>query len=433
VSLHDLERLVESVPGPRSKRLASLLRAHESRNVTYVSDDFPVFWESANGATVTDVDGNRYIDCTAAFGVANAGHCNPRVTAAVLEQVDRLVHGMGDVHPSVVRVRLLERLPQILPRELDRIFLATTGSEAIEAALKTAMLYTGKARFAAYRGGYHGLSFGALSVGGIERFRAPFAAALGGEPLLLDYPRANAAVDAQEAASEAHRRLCERNDIAALVVEPIQGRAGIILPPRGYLRALRAICDERQIVMIVDEIFTGFGRTGAWFAVEYEGVVPDILCIGKAMGSGFPISAAAGRSEVMDAWPISSGEALHTSTYLGHPLACAAAVATIDEIERLQLPARARRLGGELGSRLRELSSSHGIVEVRGRGFLWGIAFRDAALAAAVVKRALRGGAIFLQSGTGGEVVAISPPLVMGEEQLARALEILKVAIEETA
>jgi 4-aminobutyrate aminotransferase-like enzyme len=433
VSLHDLERLVASVPGPRSKRLASLLRAHESRNVTYVSDDFPVFWESANGATVTDVDGNRYIDCTAAFGVANAGHCNPRVTAAVLEQVERLVHGMGDVHPSAVRVRLFERLSQILPRDLDRIFLATTGSEAIEAALKTAMLYTGKARFAAYRGGYHGLSFGALAVGGIERFRAPFAAALGGEPLLLDYPRANAAVDAREAASEAHRRLCERNDIAALVVEPIQGRAGIILPPRGYLRELRAICDERQIVMIVDEIFTGFGRTGAWFAVEYEGVVPDILCIGKAMGSGFPISAAAGRSEVMDAWPISSGEALHTSTYLGHPLACAAAVATIDEIERLQLPTRARRLGGELGSRLRELSSGNGVVEVRGRGFLWGIAFRDAALAAAVVKRALRGGAIFLQSGTRGEVVAVSPPLVMGEEQLARALEILKVAIEETA
>ncbi len=433
MSLHDLERLVESVPGPRSKRLASLLRAHESRNVTYLSDDFPVFWESANGATVTDVDGNRYLDCTAAFGVANAGHCNPRVTAAVLEQVERLVHGMGDVHPSAARVRLLERLSQILPRDLDRIFLATTGSEAIEAALKTAMLYTGKARFAAYRGGYHGLSFGALAVGGIERFRAPFAAALGGEPLLLDYPRANGEVDAREAASEAHRRLCERNDIAALVVEPIQGRAGIILPPPGYLRHLRAICDERQIVMIVDEIFTGFGRTGAWFAVEREGVVPDILCIGKAMGSGFPISAAAGRSEVMHAWPTSSGEALHTSTYLGHPLACAAAVATIDEIERLQLPARARRLGGELGSRLRELSSSNGIIEVRGRGFLWGIAFRDAALAAAVVKRALRGGAIFLQSGTGGEVVAISPPLVMGEEQLARALEILKVAIEETA
>jgi 4-aminobutyrate aminotransferase-like enzyme len=433
VSLRDLERLVESVPGPRSKRLASQLRAYESRNVTYLSDDFPVFWEAANGATVTDVDGNRYIDCTAAFGVANAGHCNPRVTAAVLEQVERLVHGMGDVHPSAVRVLLFERLSQVLPAGLDRIFLATTGSEAIEAALKTAVLYTGKARFAAFRGGYHGLSFGALAVGGIERFRAPFAAAIGAEPLLLDFPKAGGSVNGRNAAFETNRRLSERDDIAALVVEPIQGRAGVILPPSGYLRALRAVCDERQIVMIVDEIYTGFGRTGTWFAVEREGVVPDILCIGKAMGSGFPISAAAGTSQVMDAWPISGGEALHTSTYLGHPLGCAAAVATIDEIERLQLAQRARRLGDEFGEGMSALSSLEGVVEVRGRGLLWGVALQDAALASAVVTRALRAGAIFLQSGIAGDVVAISPPLVIGEEQLARALEILKVAIEETA
>ncbi|MGA7201933.1 MAG: aspartate aminotransferase family protein, partial [Candidatus Cybelea sp.] len=372
MSLRDLERLVESVPGPRSKRLASQLRAYESRNVTYLSDDFPVFWEAASGATVTDVDGNRYIDCTAAFGVANAGHCNPQVTAAVLQQVERLVHGMGDVHPSAIRVRLFERLSQVLPAGLDRIFLATTGSEAIEAALKTAILYTGKARFAAFRGGYHGLSFGALAVGGIERFRAPFAAAIAAEPLLLDFPKAGGEIDARDAALETNRKLSERDDIAALVVEPIQGRAGIILPPPGYLRELRAICTERQIVMIVDEIYTGFGRTGTWFAVERESVVPDILCIGKAMGSGFPISAAAGTSQVMDAWPISDGEALHTSTYLGHPLACAAAVATIDEIERLQLPQRVRRIGDDLGSYLSALSSLEGVVEVRGRGLLWG-------------------------------------------------------------
>lgn len=433
MSLRDLERLVESVPGPCSRRLASRLRAHESRNVTYLSDDFPVFWESASGATVTDVDGNRYIDCTAAFGVANAGHCNPRITAAVLEQVERLVHGMGDVHPSAIRVRVLERLSQILPRGLDRIFLATTGSEAIEAALKTAMLYTGKARFAAYRGAYHGLSFGALAVGGIERFRAPFAAALGAQPLLLDFPKAGGGVDARVAAGQTNRALSEREDIAALVIEPIQGRAGIVLPPPGYLRELRAICDERQIVMIVDEIYTGFGRTGSWFDVDREGFVPDILCIGKAMGSGFPISAAAGTSQVMDAWPVSTGEALHTSTYLGHPLGCAAAVATIDEIDRLQLPQRARRLGSELGSRLSALGALEGVVEVRGRGLLWGVAVRDSAFATAAVKRALRGGAIFLQSGIAGEVIAISPPLVIGEAQFARALEILKVAIEETA
>lgn len=428
MSFDAFERLVESVPGPRSKQLALQLRAYESRNVTYLADDFPVFWESASGATVTDVDGNRYIDCTAAFGVANAGHCNPRVNSAVLEQTGRLVHGMGDVHPTALRVRLLERLARVLPNHLDKAFLATTGSEAVEAALKTAMLYTGKARFASYRGGYHGLSFGALAVGGIERFRAPFAAALGAPALLLDYPAAGG--DAIGAASAV---LSQRDDIAALVIEPIQGRAGVIVPPAGYLREIQAICNQRGIVMIVDEIYTGFGRTGAWFAVEREGVLPDILCVGKAMGSGFPISAAIGRTPIMDAWPLSTGEALHTSTYLGHPLGCAAALATIDELERLQLPARANRLGGAIGSRLSSLRSHGSVIDVRGCGALWGVALRDAALAAEVVKRSLRAGIIFLQSGISGDVVVISPPLVIGEDQLGRALDVLEVAIGETA
>ena len=349
-----LECLVTEVPGPRTAQLAARLRAHESRNVTFIAEDFPVFWESADGATVTDVDGNRYLDATAAFGVANAGHCNPRVADAVAQQARRLVHGMGDVHPSQIRVALFERLARILPRGLEKLFLATTGSEAVEAALKSAMLHTGKSRFAAYHGAYHGLSFGALAVGGIERFREPFAGALGAAPLLLDYPSASA-TSAQAAGDAARRALSVRDDLAALIIEPIQGRGGVIVPPPGYLQALRALCDERRVVMIVDEIFTGFGRTGAWFAVDRESVVPDILCIGKAMGSGLPISATAGRAEIMNAWPESSGEALHTSTYLGNPLACAAAIATIDELERLDLPAKASRDGLTLGRRLQRL------------------------------------------------------------------------------
>ncbi|MFY9720185.1 MAG: aspartate aminotransferase family protein [Candidatus Cybelea sp.] len=427
MSSGELERLVEAVPGPRSKLLAEELRTYESRNVTYLAQDFPIFWESAVGSTVEDVDGNRYIDCTAAFGVANAGHRNSRVLEAVMQQASRLVHGMGDVHPTSIRVRLLERLAQIVPRELSKIFLASTGSEAVEAALKTAMLYTGKARFAAFRNGYHGLSLGALSVGGIERFRVPFAGALGPQALLLDYPAAHLA----EASARAREVLSDADDLAALVVEPIQGRAGVIVPPAGYLRELRAICDEREILLIVDEIYTGFGRTGAWFAVDREGVVPDILCIGKAMGSGFPISAAVARSHVMESWPATTGEALHTSTYLGHPLGCAAALATIDEIERLELPARALRLEEMIRSRLGRLNARGLIVDDRGLGLLWGVQLRSAACAFAVVTSALRNGAIFAQSGVAGDVIAISPPLVIGEEQLARALDILEGAIEE--
>jgi 4-aminobutyrate aminotransferase-like enzyme len=426
-----LERLVSAVPGKRTAELAASLRSYESRNVTYLADDFPVFWESASGATVTDVDGNRYIDCTAAFGVANVGHCNPRVVEAIAEQAQRLLHGMGDVYPTALRVRLFERLAGILPPELAKSLLSTTGSEAIEAALKTAMLFTGKARFAAYRGGYHGLSFGALAVGGIERFRKPFAAALAAEPLLLDYPR-EGAITAQEAIEEARTLLSPHGDIAALVIEPIQGRAGCIVPPAGYLAAVRALCDELQIVMIVDEIFTGFGRTGDWFAIDRDGVVPDILCLGKALASGFPMSAAIGRKRIMDAWPISDGEALHTSTYLGNPLGCAAALATIAELQRRELPARAAKLGVQLGRRLAALRSQPNVVDVRGRGLLWGVELNDSATAAAVVKRSLSRGILTLQSGADGATISISPPLVIGENQLARSIDILQAAIQAT-
>lgn len=426
-----LERLVTEVPGPRTAELAARLRAHESRNVTFIAGDFPVFWDSADGATVTDVDGNRYLDATAAFGVANAGHSNPRVAGAVARQARRLVHGMGDVHPSEIRVQLLERLTRILPSGLETVFLATTGSDAVEAALKSAMLHTGKSRFAAYHGAYHGLSFGALAVGGIERFREPFAGALGAAPMLLDYP-SEGTTSVRAAVDAVRRAFSERDDLAAVVIEPIQGRGGVIVPPPGYLQALRLLCDERRIVMIVDEIFTGFGRTGAWFAVERESVVPDILCIGKAMGSGLPISAAAGRAEIMSAWPESSGEALHTSTYLGNPLACAATIATIDELERLDLPAKASRAGLALGPRLQHLRSHPSVVDVRGTGMLHGIAFRDAAIAAAIVRSALRKGLILLQSGPAGDVITISPPLVITQRQLERVLEILERAIIET-
>ncbi|MFZ0032705.1 MAG: aspartate aminotransferase family protein [Candidatus Cybelea sp.] len=424
---------MSTIPGPRSAALARRLRRYEQRNVTFLAQDFPVFWKSASGATVKDVDGNEYIDCTAAFGVANVGHCNPRVSAAVASQAARLTHGMGDVHPTDIRVRLFERLITILPQGLVRFFLATTGSEAIEAALKTAMLATGKSRFAAFRGAYHGLSFGALTVGGIERFRAPFANALGGDALLLEFPHGRDESDGKRAAKEAREALGASKDLAALVLEPIQGRAGCVVPPPGYLAALRDVCDDVGIVMIADEIYTGFGRTGDWFAVNRDGVVPDILCIGKAMGSGVPISAAVGKAAIMDAWPLSTGEALHTSTFLGNPLGCAAALATIDEMERLSLPARAERIGERLGLRLDRLRERNDVIDVRGRGLFWGVALRDAATAFGAVKEALARGVIFLQSGVAGDTIAISPPLTIEESQLDRAVEVLETAIRKGA
>jgi 4-aminobutyrate aminotransferase-like enzyme len=421
-----------TLPTTRASELRERLRAREQRNVTFIGDDFPIFWESASGTAVVDSDGKKYLDCTAAFGVANAGHCNPRVVQAVTDQARRLMHGMGDLHPTEIRVRLFERLTQILPPELDRAFLATSGSESVEAALKTAVLATGKSRFAAYRGAYHGLSFGALGVGGIDRFRAPFAAALPAEPLLLEYPRAGSD-DAATAARAAAQAIAAHDDLAALLIEPIQGRAGAVVPPPGYLSALREVCDERGILMIVDEIFTGFGRTGAWFAFEHDGVVPDIACIGKGLGSGFPISATVGRAAVMDAWPPSTGEALHTSTYLGNPMGCAAALATIDEIERLQLPARAARLGERLASLLEPLRARPEVVDVRGRGLCWAVQLRDVAHANGAVRRALAAGTIFLQAGVDGDTVAVSPPLVITESECERAVGVLARAIAEAS
>jgi 4-aminobutyrate aminotransferase-like enzyme len=420
---------VSAIPGPRSRALASRLAARESRNVTYLSEDFPIFWDRASRATVSDVDANRYTDLTAAFGVASVGHANPAVAAAVADQAERLMHGMGDVHPTEVRVRLFERLAEILPTELDTFFLATTGSEAIEAALKTAVLATGKHRFASYNGAYHGLSLAALALCGIERFRAPFSGLLPQRPILLDFPRSDAAVE--DAIAAARATLAHHEDVAALFVEPIQARGGCLVPPQGYLRGLQAVCAELRVLLVVDEIYTGFGRTGDWFAIQHDGVVPDMLCIGKAMGGGIPIGALAARASVMEAWPRSEGEALHTSTFLGNPIGCAAALATIDEIERLGLPARARRLGTDLAPRFASLARARGIVDVRGRGLMWGIEMQDGETARRVAKAALARGVIVLQAGVRGEVISITPPIVIGEEELDRALAVLETIVRE--
>ncbi len=428
----EFEALHGAVPGPHTAELAAVLRLYESRNVTYLSDEFPVFWESASGATVSDVDGNRYLDLTSAFGVANVGHANAYVVAAVHDQATRMMHGMGDVHPTEVRTRLLERLTHVLPAGLSKTFLATAGSEAVEAALKTAMLATGKHRFVAYHGAYHGLSLGALAVSGIPKFREPFAALVPDVTTLLDYPM-DGRDTAEAALASARDRIGARDDLAALIIEPIQGRGGCIVPPPGYLRGLRELCNERGIVLIFDEIYTGFGRTGSWFAAQHEEVVPDIICIGKAMGSGFPISAAVARPEIMDAWPVSAGEALHTSTYLGNPMGCAAALATIDELERNALPERARTLGETLGARLQTLRAHDGVLDVRGRGLMWGVQVRDARFADRIVKRALAEGLVMLQAGPAGDVLSITPPLVITQAQLSRAIDLLERAVSIAA
>jgi len=426
-----LEAIRTDVPGPRSRELSAVLERTETRGVTYVARDFPVVWDSASGATVCDVDGNRYLDLTSAFGVAVAGHANPAVARAIGEQATRLPHAMGDVHPSDVKIALLAKLASLAPLDEPRVFLCSSGAESVEFALKTVLLATEKPDVLSFEGAYHGLSYGALEVGGIEKFRAPWRRQLLDRTVFARFPDRRVPATAARALGEIEAALRRRSSLGAVIVEPIQGRAGIVIPPDGFLHDLGTLCRNRDVLLVVDEIYTGFGRTGALFACERDDVRPDILCLGKALGGGFPISAAVVARQVADAWPPSRGEALHTSTYLGNPMGCAAALANIGEIERLDLPARARAGERSIGARLEPLRRRPDVVDVRGRGMLWAIEFRDGAAASENVLRALQAGVIALQTGLRGESIAIAPPLVIDDAQLERALGLLCDAVAE--
>jgi 4-aminobutyrate aminotransferase-like enzyme len=428
----ELECLRSAVPGPESLRLAAMLAAHEARGVTYLAEDFPIFWERAKGALVTDVDGNRYLDGTAAFGVAAVGHGNPQVVTAISRQAARLMHGMGDVHPSAVRARYLERLSARAPGDLTRCFLGANGADAIEFALKTAFLKTRRPGVLMFEGAYHGLSYGALEVAGIDRFRAPFLPQLRDRQTRLPYP--TEAIGAQAGLDRIEQALRQDTTIGAILIEPIAGRAGTLLPAPGVLRGLRALADRYEAVLIFDEIYTGFGRTGFWFACEAESVVPDIICLGKAIAGGFPLSAAVGNEATFSAWPRSTGEAIHTATFLGNPMACAAGHAVLDVLEREQLVPRAAVLGEWLGRELAALALRIGPalkreVQVRGRGMMWALDLGDATLAVEATVRALHAGLILLPQGTRSTAIGLTPPLTITKPQLARAIELLEQII----
>lgn len=417
--------LISEIPGPKSRACAEKLRAFESRGVTWMAADFPVFWERGDGANVWDVDGNRFLDFTAAFAVSGLGHGAGVLREAVQEQADRLLHAMGDVHPAAGKAELCEALSAITFERwgagTGRTFLGNSGSEAIEAALKTALLRTGKPGVVSFEGGYHGLGHGALETGGLPYFREPFEAQLGRFGVKAAYPRRLEDLVAVEEALESAFR--ERK-IGCVLVEPVQGRGGEVVPPAGFLPLVRRLCDAHGAVLILDEIYTGFHRTGRFFACEHSGVVPDIICLGKALSGGFPISACVGRAEVMDAWPLSGGEALHTSTTLGNPLGCAMALASIAEHRKPETAERAILAGRRLEAALRELKSPR-IAEVRGIGAMLGVELVDSqgrpdgALAGAIMRWGLAEGLILLGGGPHGNVLSFSPPFGVNEEEIA--------------
>jgi 4-aminobutyrate aminotransferase/(S)-3-amino-2-methylpropionate transaminase len=362
---------------------------------------------------VVDSDGNRYVDLTAGFGVAFIGHRHPEVVEAVKEQADRLLHALGDLHPSDVKIELLEKLCALSPWPHARAMLSLSGADAVTAALKTAVMATGKTGVIAFEGSYHGLNYAPLAVSGFaRRFREPFLAQLQPDVHFAAWPSAELGVEAALGGLPG-----DWSRIGAVIVEPIQGRAGVRFPPPGFLEALGRACRHNDALLIVDEIFTGVGRCGAWWRSVDQGLVPDLICAGKALGGGLPVSACIGREDIMRAWGDPEREAIHTGTFFGDPLGSAAALASLALIERDELLQRSVDRGKAFAAMLRAEPLA-AVTEVRHAGMMLGLQLRGSLEALRVSRALLERGYLVLPAGTEADVIQLAPPVIVTDEQL---------------
>ncbi len=443
-----LPRLRTKIPGPVSLKLSESLKRFECPQVTYIGDPFPVFLKKAFGINLMDVDGNRFIDLTSAFAVSGIGHGNTAVLGAMKAQSKWMIHGMGDVHPNEVKIALAKRLSEITPGNLNQSFFSSTGSEAVETALKTAVMHTKKTGVIAFTGAYHGLGYGALNVTHRQDFKKPFEKQLGKFSCFAPFPDTKLYGNkASEISLKAVKSLVKksRHSVGAVLVEPVQGRGGIGVPPSDFLKGLRALCDQEKILLVADEVFTGFGRTGFLFAIERSGIVPDLMCLGKGMGNGFPISVCIGSTKVMHSWGASAGDAIHTSTFLGNPLGCAVALAVIREIEEKKLVDRAKNLGDFFRKELYKLKERHAILaDVRGAGLMIGLEFGQykksgkqfklepaTEQARFFIAEALRAGVLLLPSGPYHNVVSITPPFVISEKEISYCVGVFEKVLQK--
>jgi acetylornithine/succinyldiaminopimelate/putrescine aminotransferase len=361
----------------------------------------------ARGARIWDTQGREYLDLLSGMGVANVGHGNPEVLAAVREQAERYLHvfvyGEAILEPQVALAR---ELAEIAPGDLSVTFFTNSGTEAIEGALKLARKHTRRSSFVTFQGSYHGDTLGALSLCGNPLYREPF------EPLLADV---RILPFGDVAALESIDRT-----VAAVVVEPIQGEGGVCVPADDFLPALRARCDETGALLVFDEVLTGMGRTGTWFAGEHWNVRPDVLVLAKALGGGLPLGAFVSRPEVMRTLshdpPLS-----HVTTFGGHPLSCAAGLAALRYARREKLPDRAKRLGAEWRARLAEYLGNV-LLDVRGKGLLIGLELADADRTREFCRAAFERGLILNWTLHRDTVVRLAPPLAMTGEESAAAL-----------
>lgn len=383
------------------------------------------------GANLYDVDGNRYVDLAAGFGAVLLGHGPSAAHAAAHAQIDRLVQGLGDLYASDVKVELVEQLARLHPDPGARVLLCQSGADAVTAALKTAALRTERPGIVAFEGAYHGLGYAPLAACGFRAsFREPFEAQLNPHVHFAPFPSTSEA--ASECLASVERSLAT-GEIGAVLFEPLLGRGGVVVPPRGFLPELVALARAHGALSIADEIWTGLGRAGAMLRSVDEGASPDLVVLGKGLGASFPVSACIGSADAMSGWS-RGGRVIHTSTHAGAPLGCAAALATLSELERRELPARARSVGERIRRRIHErLAGREGYVEVRGAGLVIGVELATGALGLAAHGALLARGYLLTLGGRGTEVLVATPPLDVAEALLEAWVGALSEVLVELA
>jgi 4-aminobutyrate aminotransferase len=429
----------------------------DARDLLALRDGVPAVWtrytdlvvERGRGSWLETVDGARYLDYTSGIGVTNTGHSHPRVAAAIAEQAARIIHAQQNIVHHVPGLELHRRLPLRFPNpragETYGLFLSNSGAEAVEAAVKLAKYATGRPGVVCFRGGFHGRTHGAMALtsSGIK-YRGHYEPLLGGVhfvpfPYVLRNPTGRtpeAAVEhALESLDELFATLIYPEDVAAFVIEPILGEGGYVPAPDTFLPALREVANRHGILLVVDEVQTGFARTGRFFASEWTSASPDIVIMAKGIASGMPLSGILASRSLLDRW----GPGAHGGTYGGNAVACAAALATLDVIDDEGLAANAERLGARLLNGLRDRAQGRSAVaEVRGRGLMVGIELAEGErltprpdLAKALLASALAQNLLLLSCGTHGQVVRVIPPLVTTDDEIDRAVSIVGAGLDE--
>ena len=427
------------VPGPKSRVLLELSRTVEP---PCAADQVPVVWDHAERVWVTDVDGNRYIDFTSGVLVTNVGHTHPGLVQAIQKQASRLMNCYS--FPTPERVTAASRLLKTLPPNLDKVFFLSTGSEATEAALRVARRYTGKQEIVAFYGAFHGRTYGAMGVAGIQGTRRQFGVPVPGgimAPYAYCYRcfYAKTHPDCDFYCLKVLDRIIassSSDDLGAVIVEPYQGTAGFVFPPGGWLTELAKWAKARNLLLIVDEVQSSFGRTGKMYAIEWEGIRPQMLCLGKGLGSGVACSALAGEGKVFEC--MSPGEL--SSTWGGNPVSSAAALAVLDAMEKEKLADNALKVGEALKARLMQMKKKYRCLGgVRGRGLVMGLELVDPKdgqtpspeLIGRLIHRCAENGLLLGKVGMYGNVVRIAPPLVITEDEALMAADIIDAGLRD--